>query len=336
MRKNQINRKNKPSHRSRRFLKNLFGRFFWYLLPLYLIFCCVDYALPHQTQALRSWAESRISDAEFLLTGETSKSEPFSKGSENYDVSDFEVHFLDVGQGLSVFVRSGEQTLLYDGGDRDTSSFVVAYLKQQQVESLDYVIASHYDADHLNGLIGALHVFPAETIMGPDYPHESDTFDSFCQAVESQEKEVIHPSPGDCFPLGKGFFTVLAPEKEYEDSNNNSIVLRLVCGDTSFLLTGDAEAESEEDMCFSGMDLSSDVLCAGHHGSSTATTDLFLSVVQPAYGIISAGKNNEYGHPHSETLQRLKAHDAEVLQTSRLGTIVFSSDGNTLTWSSFR
>ncbi len=334
-------KENHGGHRSRRFLRGLWSRFFWYFLPLYLILCCVDYALPHQTQALRSWAQSRISEAGLSLDRETVTPEPaqthsVQNESEQNQASDLEVHFLDVGQGLSVFVRSGEHTLLYDGGDRDTSSFVVAYLKQQQVESLDYVIASHYDADHISGLIGALHVFPADTIMGPDYVHESDTYSSLCQAVREQGKTLIHPAPGETYYLGDASFTVLAPLDEYEDSNNNSMVIRIADNGSSFLLTGDAEEASEKDICLQGGELSSDVLCAGHHGSSTATTDLFLSMVQPAYAIISAGKDNEYGHPHQETLQRLSAHGVQVLQTSELGTIVFSSDGNSLTWNAAR
>lgn len=250
-----------------------------------------------------------------------------AKGSD-----DFEVHYLDVGQGLSVLVRSGDHALLYDGGDRNHSSFVVAYLKRQGITKLDYLIASHYDADHLSGLIGVLHTTEVNTVLGPDYEHTSKTYTSFQNAVSDAGKTVSHPTAGSDYPLGDAYFTVIGPVKSYTDSNNNSVAIRIVNGDNSFLLTGDAETQSEEDMCRSGLNLYSDVICPGHHGSSNATTSLLLAYTQPTWAVISVGAGNDYGHPHQATLQRLADAGVTVLRTDEHGTIVARSDGENITW----
>ncbi|MDY3920066.1 MAG: MBL fold metallo-hydrolase [Candidatus Limivivens sp.] len=183
------------------------------------------------------------------------------------------VHFLDVGQGLSVLIASDGHYALYDGGDRDYSSRVVSYLQDAGVQTLDYVIASHYDADHINGLVGVLNNFPAETVLGPDYTRDTSVYRSFQNAAAAQDLTVEHPAVGSTYALGTSTFTVLAPSSDdYRDSNDFSIVLLLEEGEDSFLLTGDAGAVSEAEICNSGIDPACDVLCVSHHGSASATT----------------------------------------------------------------
>lgn len=260
-------------------------------------------------------------------------SQPDSRRNADPGGSDaFEIHYLDVGEGLSVLVESGEATLLYDGGDSSASSFVVSYLQKQGITHLDYVIASHYDSDHLNGLIGALHAFTVDTVLGPDYEHDSRTYDSFLQAVSNAGLSVTHPAVGSVYTLGDADFTILAPQEIVQEPNNNSIAIRIVNGSNSFLLTGDAQTESEEAMCHLALSLKSDVICPGHHGSYNATSELFLDCTQPEYAVISCGADNDYGHPHQETLRRLADHKVTVFRTDELGTIVAHSDGKTITW----
>jgi beta-lactamase superfamily II metal-dependent hydrolase len=250
-----------------------------------------------------------------------------SSGSE-----DFEIHYLNVGEGLSVLVRSNGHSLLYDGGPREKSSFVVSYLQNQGIEELDYLIASHYDADHLNGLIGALHAFSVKEVIGPDYVHDSKTYQSFMSAVSDAGLTVTSPSVGSTYSLGDASFTILSPSRTYEDSNNNSVAIRLVNGGNSFLLSGDAETAGETAMCQSGLTLHSDVICPGHHGAANATSELFLQYTSPSYAVISVG-DNDYGHPTEQTLQRLANAGVTVLRTDQLGTIIARSDGYNITWS---
>lgn len=148
---------------------------------------------------------------------------------------EMEVHFLDVGQGLSIFVQSKEETLLYDGGDRSASSTVVSYLKDQGVKEIDYLVTSHYDEDHVSGLIGCLNAFPVKNIIGADYVHDSKLYHSFMEGVAEQGLEVWHPEAGDSFQFGSGRFTILSSNHSKTDSNANSVVIRLDNGDNCFL-----------------------------------------------------------------------------------------------------
>lgn len=193
---------------------------------------------------------------------------PSSKISQEEPFSNMEVHFLDVGQGLSILVESDGHYLLYDGGDRDTSSFVVSYLQDAGVEKLDYVIASHYDADHLNGVVGALNAFPVGMVLSPDYETDTRIFQSFLNVTEEKSIPVIHPEVGSSYSLGNASFSILGPSgTHYEDYNDYSIVIMLQNGTDKFLITGDSEYTSESQMCASGADLSCSVYVAGHHGS---------------------------------------------------------------------
>ena len=252
--------------------------------------------------------------------------------TEPVESTGLEVDFLDVGQGLSVLINADGHFMLYDGGDRTASSFVVASLKEKGVSRLDYLIASHYDADHLNGLVGALNVFDTDMIIGPDYETETKIYKSFTDMVLKLDKEIVHPSPGERYPLGGGYFEILAPlSGGYDDVNNYSVAIRLVYGDTSFLLTGDAEQESEKEMTEYWPDLSADVLCVGHHGSPTSTGTELLDKVNPSVAVISCGRDNSYGHPGKAVLERLESRDITVLRTDESGTITVSSDGSSLT-----
>lgn len=247
---------------------------------------------------------------------------------------DMTVHFLDVGQGLSILAQSDDQTLIYDGGDSDKSSFVVAYLKEQGVTDIDYLISSHYDSDHVNGLIGCLNAFDVENVICSDYVHDSDTYQSFISTAQSKGLELQHPAVGTAFTFGTGSFEILAPsEIDQNDSNNNSVAIKLTNGNNSFIFTGDAESSSESAMCASGINLDCDVLIPGHHGSATATSWEFLESTVPEYAVISCGVDNQYGHPDKDTMDKLQSMDIQVFRTDKQGTITVTSDGTDLTWS---
>ena len=206
---------------------------------------------------------------------------------------DMTVHFLDVGQGLSVFVQSDGENLIYDGGDSDYSSVVVAYLKNQGVTTIDYLISSHYDSDHVSGLIGCLNAFEVKNVICSDYVHDSKTYQSFINMVDSKGLTMQHPSVGDEFAFGTGKFIILAPETiDENDSNDNSVAIKLVNGDNSFIFTGDADSSSESAICQSEINLDCDVLVPSHHGSATATSWEFLQETVPEFAIISCGKDN--------------------------------------------
>lgn len=244
-----------------------------------------------------------------------------------------EVHVLDVGQGLSVLVESQGHYMLYDGGDRDKSSFVVSYLKEEKVQSLDYVIASHYDADHLNGVVGALNAFSAKQVFSPDYTTDTRVFKSFNSIIETKSIPQKQPAVGATYQLGDASFQILSPSSSsYSDANNYSIAIRIVDGDSSFLITGDAEAASEAEICGTKLELESDVYVMGHHGSGTSTSWDLLQKSTPEYAILSCGDGNSYGHPHVESMEKLQDMEINLFRTDKQGTIIASTDGTSITW----
>ncbi len=244
-----------------------------------------------------------------------------------------EVHVLDVGQGLSVLVESQGHYMLYDGGDRNKSSFVVSYLKEEHVDSLDYVIASHYDADHLNGVVGALNVFPVKQVFGPDYTTDTRVFNSFQSIIETKSISKKQPKVGTIYQLGDASFQIVSPSgDDYSDPNNYSVGIRITDGDNSFLITGDAESDSEKEICKTKLDLESDVYVMGHHGSGTSTSWELLQKVTPEYAVLSCGVGNTYGHPHIESMEKLQDMDIQLLRTDKQGTIIASTDGTSITW----
>ena len=249
------------------------------------------------------------------------------------EAGEMKVHFLDVGQGLSILVQSDGQTMIYDGGDKSTSSFVVSYLQKQNVTTIDYLISSHYDSDHMAGLIGCLNAFDVKNVISSDYEHDSKLYQSFIQTVADKGLPMQHPAVGTEFSFGSGSFQILAPATiDPNDSNTNSVAIKLTNGDNSFIFTGDAENTSEKAMCESGIDLSCDVLVPGHHGSATATSWDFLQATVPEYAVISCGKDNQYGHPDKDVMDKLESMDIQVYRTDKQGTIVAVSDGTTITW----
>ena len=242
-----------------------------------------------------------------------------------------QVHFIDVGQALSVLVECDGQFMLYDGGNVDDGSLVVSYLQQQGVEELQYVFCSHAHEDHVGGLAAALAYFPAHHVYAPVTEADTKCFRDFVKYTQQQGLAVEVPAAGTVWQLGSATVTQLGPVAQYSDTNDTSLVLRLDYGSTSFLLTGDMEADAERDLVNTGANLKADVLQVGHHGSSTSTSYIFLNSVLPEMGVISCGVNNKYGHPHEETLSILRDAGVDVYRTDLLGTITIGSDGQNYT-----
>ena len=258
------------------------------------------------------------------------------KESENLDLKDedecidvLELHLLDVDQGTSVLIKDGNHWMLYDGGDSGTSSYVVAYLKKQGIEKLDYIIASHYDADHISGLIGALNVFECEKVICPDYETDTDIFYSFESMLTKNGAKIVFPKCGDTYVLGAGTFTIVGPRSyEYAQENDRSICVRLEYGSTHFLMCGDAEYPAETDMINSSEELQSELLVVSHHGSGNASSKDFLEKVQPQYALVSCMLGNQYGHPAEETLGRLKENGCKLYRSDLQDEIIAYSNGS--------
>ena len=245
------------------------------------------------------------------------------------------VHFLDVGQADCILIQEpGGKAMLIDAGNNADSEFVIDYLEKRQIEKLEYVIGTHPHEDHIGSLDSVIYAFDIGKVFMPKKTNTTKTFEDVLQAISDKGLQITAPEVGDTYRLGEAYWTILAPNKDYKEINNSSIVIRLVYGETSFMFTGDAEELSELDILDNSIpfidDLKSDVLKVGHHGSSTSTSDPFLEAVSPEYAVISVGKDNSYGHPHKEILEKLSKEGIEVLRTDERGSIIASSDGKTI------
>lgn len=246
--------------------------------------------------------------------------------------SDLEVHFIDVGQGDSILVKSDGENMLIDGGKRVASEIVVNYLKEEEVEDIKYIVGTHPHEDHIGGLIEVLENFNVENIMMPDVLNNTIVFEDLLNAIERENLKIKKPLVLDNFNIGNSQATVLAPNsKKYSLTNDYSIVLKLQNGENSFVFTGDAEKESETEMVEAHKSiLKADVLKIGHHGSKTSSSAEFVDLIDPDYAVISVAKDNGYNHPNKDILERFKDKDIKIYRTDKDSSVVARSDGENI------
>ncbi|MBU3179390.1 MBL fold metallo-hydrolase [Clostridium estertheticum] len=240
----------------------------------------------------------------------------------------FSLPLTDVGQADSILIQQGSSSMLIDAGNNDDSQTVKNYISNQGITKLDVVVGTHPHEDHIGGLDYIINSFKIGKVYMPKRTATTKTFTDVINAIKSKELKITTPIPGQRFKLGEATCTIFAPNGSgYEDVNNESIVIKVTFRSNSFLFTGDAEDVSEKEMLSKGYDLKADVLKVGHHGSYSSTTQEFLNKVNPKYAVISVGKNNSYGHPHKENMDRLKAKNIPVYRTDEYGYDVATSSG---------
>ncbi len=245
------------------------------------------------------------------------------------------VTFFDVGQGDAVFIESptGVQVLI-DGGPDAGVLRVLAREMGFFDRSIDVVIATHPDADHVGGLPDVFARYDVASVLLTENTGESATADAFREYARSEGAGITIARHGMTYDLGGGaHLTVLFPDRDVAmlESNTSSIIVRLTYGEHEFLFTGDAPQSIEDYLVVTyGDALRSDVLKVGHHGSRTSTSELFVAAVNPTYAIISAGEDNRYGHPHKDVLDVLTQAGVITKNTADEGSISFVSDGETL------
>lgn len=241
------------------------------------------------------------------------------------------VHFLDVGQGDSIFIElPNGKTMLVDAGENYHGQGIIDYVQTIGYHKLDYVVATHPHEDHIGSMPYIVRNFEIGSIYMPDVTANTATFESLLKAIKAKGLRVKNGRTGvHIIKEGELTADIIAPDKPDESNlNNSSIVLLLTFGNVSYLLTGDAETKELNAI---RADMHATVLKAGHHGSKTSTTQTLLKKISPSVTVISCGKNNDYGHPHAEVLKMLKSVNSSVYRTDRDQTVIVATDGSSLT-----
>lgn len=246
---------------------------------------------------------------------------------------EMQLHVIDVGQGDSTLIMSKDGIVLVDAGPGSAEDSLVEYLKDVGITTIDYAIFTHPDEDHIGGADVVINNFEVKNVIMPNATKTTKTFEKMIEAIEQSNANVIEATSGASYTLGDIAFRILAPNKaSYDATNNYSVVVKLTYGNNTFMLTGDAESESESEILakYPASELRADFLKVGHHGSSTSTSTAFLTAVSPSIASISCGEDNKYNHPHRETIEKLQGANIKVYRTDLLSTIVFVCDGNTI------
>ncbi len=246
---------------------------------------------------------------------------------------EMQLHVIDVGQGDSTLIMSKDGIVLVDAGPGSAEDSLIEYLKDVGITTIDYAIFTHPDEDHIGGADVVINNFEVKNVIMPNATKTTKTFEKMIEAIEQSNANVIEATSGASYTLGDIAFRILAPNKaSYSATNNYSVVVKLTYGNNTFMLTGDAESESESEILakYPASELRADFLKVGHHGSSTSTSTAFLTAVSPSIASISCGEDNKYNHPHRETIEKLQGANIKVYRTDLLSTIVFVCDGNTI------
>lgn len=248
------------------------------------------------------------------------------------DPDEMTVHYMNVGQGDATLITCGGHAMLIDTGDDTKGTAIQNYLQKQKIKSLDYLILTHPDADHIGGAPVIITKFDIRKVFMSNYEKDTKTYQKLIQALNDKRLKYATPVVGSEYALGTATITILGPNGKYDDPNNDSVACVIQNGDNRFLFTGDAGEEAEKDMLDNGEKISADVYKAGHHGSKYSSSKEFMKAVKPSCAVISCGEGNEYGHPHAEVLNKLRADGVKVYRTDESGTIIATSDGKNISF----
>ena len=248
---------------------------------------------------------------------------------------------LDVGQGDALFIESptGKQILV----DAGPPGAVMKELSKRMPifdRSIDMIIITNPDADHIAGFLEVLKVYKVGAVLEPGTTNDSKTYEKLERMIQEKNIPKNLAKAGMNIDMGGGaYLEILFPDRDVSEweRNDGSIIMKLVYGENSIMLTGDATITTEQIILdkYPAEFLDVDILKVGHHGSYTSTRDSFVKALSPKYALVSLGKDNTYGHPHIETMDTLNKLGAEILRTDLVGTIIFKSDGKTLSRQNF-
>ena len=250
--------------------------------------------------------------------------EDISIGEISEATEELFIHYIDVGQADAIFIDYGDYEILIDGGNNADGDLVVEYLKPY-TEKLELVIATHPHEDHIGGLDDVFLYYDVLEVIDSGYDYDTKTYRDYHEALLLEGANYYEDS-NMTIKVDEYFeVQIIESGDNYKNTNDNSVIVKIVYMDTSFLFTGDMEEDSEDSILV--YDIKADVLKASHHGSKTSSTKEFLDIGNPDIIIVSVGENNKYGHPHESTIARFFEYTTDVFLTSKEGTIILMSDG---------
>ena len=252
---------------------------------------------------------------------------------------DLEIYFIDVGQGdCTLIITPNNKKILIDGGGSENydvgENILIPYLLDRKISSLDYVIISHFDQDHIGGILSVLKEIKVQKIIIGKQGAKNEQYEELYKIVKEKNILLSIVEKGDIINIEKNVqFKILFPEKELIKENvlnNNSIVAKLEYKNFKILFTGDIEEIAEKKLIkyYSKEELNADILKISHHGSKTSTTTEFLDVVNPRIALIGVGQNNKFGHPDDSIINNLANRNIKIFRTDKMGEIIIKSDGN--------
>ncbi|KRQ86143.1 Hydroxyacylglutathione hydrolase [Caloramator mitchellensis] len=238
---------------------------------------------------------------------------------------------IDVGQGDGLLIRTpNENFVLIDAGSEKEEGKFIDFLDKNDIFKIDYVIATHPHEDHIGNIDYVINNYDVKKVYMPKVTANTKTFEKLMEAIKSKNLKITTAKAGQSFEVDGVRFDFLAPNKDrYEDLNNYSAVLKVTYNNNTMLLMGDAEKLSEGEI-IKKYDVKADIIKIGHHGSVSSTGKSFIKKVSPKYAVISCGRDNDYGHPHKETLEILNSLGINILRTDESGTIIFAMDGQNI------
>lgn len=325
--KNKKKGRKKKEKLAKKIARAIFGRSLPLVMILVLLLGVAFGLLYNQSEAVRNFVDG----LGIFSTSKQTSDIPFIDPAGN----ELAVHFLDVGQGDATLFQTSEGAVLVDCSESEYADYILEYLDAQGITELEYFIITHPDSDHMGAAAEILRNIKVNHFVMNGQSKTTVFFETTLDVIEEKEIEVNIAEIGDVFTVGALQMRILGPQPYLIDSeewNEASLIIHATYGHRSFLLTGDAETKGEADLLeHFASEIECDVFSAGHHGSRTSNSIELLEAARPEYVVISCGKDNKHKHPHQESLDNFAAVGATVYRTDELGTIVFITDGETLT-----
>lgn len=306
------------------FIQHTSSGYSWYEKSILADFIDITYEGGGSSQE-----EAYVSSQDEKEYGDLQKVRDFVKDVPS---GEMQVHFIDVGQADCTLLILDGEAMMIDAGNHGDAARIQEYLETCKVDSLKYLLLTHNHEDHIGSADEVMKVMPVEQIIMNDKEIDSAPYRYVMEEINAQNKSITAPHAGDTYTLGEASFTIITALKDAKNLNDTSIGIRLTYGNTSFLFYGDGESKVEDALLDSEFNLEADVLKIPHHSSLTSSKEEIVAEIHPSYGVISCGRDNDYGYPKEATMEKYEKRGTVLFRTDTQGDVICISDGERLSW----